>query len=86
LCHRTVVTIQRSIETQGISTILITVSPNESEPAGPPRALYPKPFQPGSSLGKPHDRELQMRILQEALGLIHYPAEPGTIIMREYGE
>src|SRR5262249_24547551 len=46
LCHRTVVTIQRAIETQGISTVLITVAPNKSEPAGPPRALYPKPFEP----------------------------------------
>ncbi|PYS01495.1 MAG: hypothetical protein DMG15_14280 [Acidobacteria bacterium] len=75
---------QRAIETQGISTVLITVSPNESEPAGPPRALYPKPFQPGSSLGRPNDPELQMRILRDALGIIHYPTEPGTIITKEY--
>jgi hypothetical protein len=67
-----------------MSTVLITVSPNESEPAGPPRALYPKPFQPGSSLGKPNDREFQMRILRDALGLMQYPTEPGTIITREY--
>jgi hypothetical protein len=64
--------------------VLITVSPNESEPAGPPRALYPKPFQPGSSLGKPNDAEFQMRILRDALGLMRYPAEPGTIITKEY--
>jgi len=67
-----------------MSTVLITVSPNESEPAGPPRALYPSPFKPGSSLGKPNDPELQMRILRDALGLIHYPVEPGTIITKEY--
>ena len=67
-----------------MSTVLITVSPNESEPAGPPRALYPAPFKPGSSLGRPNDVELQMRILRDALGLIHYPTEPGTIITREY--
>ncbi len=64
--------------------MLITVSPNESEPAGPPRALYPKPFVPGSSLGKPNDPELQMRILRDALGLIQYPTQPGTIITKDY--
>ena len=64
--------------------MLITVSPNESEPAGPPRALYPKPYIPGSPLGEPHNRELQMRILRDALGLMRYPAEPGTIITKEY--
>jgi len=69
-----------------MSTVLITVSPNESDPAGPPRALYPSPFTPGSSLGQPNDPALQMRILKDALGLIHYPAEPGTIITREYAK
>jgi hypothetical protein len=64
--------------------VLITVSPNESEPAGPPRALYPKPYGPGSPLGEPNNPELQMRILRDALGLLRYPAEPGTIITREY--
>ncbi|PYS56148.1 MAG: hypothetical protein DMG13_01180 [Acidobacteria bacterium] len=75
---------QRAIETQGISTILITVSPNESEPAGPPRALYPKPYEPGSSLGQPNQPQLQARILHDALGLLRYPAEPGTIIVKDY--
>src|SRR6266404_2149793 len=51
-------------------------NPNDSEPAGPPRALYPKPFQSGSSLGNPNDVVLQMRILRDAFGLIHYPTEP----------
>ena len=64
--------------------MLITVSPAESEQAGPPRALYPKPFEPGSSLGRPNERELQLRILRDALSLMHYPAEPGTIITKEY--
>ena len=67
-----------------MSTILITVSPNESEPAGPPRALFPKPFAPGASLGKPNDPALQMRILRYALGLMRYPAEPGTIVTKNY--
>jgi hypothetical protein len=67
-----------------MSTVLITVSPNESEAAGPPRALYPKPFQPGSSLGKPNNPDFQLRILRDALALMRYPAEPGSIIERNY--
>jgi len=63
---------------------LITVSPNESEQAVPPRALYPKPFQPGESLGRPNDIDIQIKILRDALGLLHYPVEPGTIITNEY--
>jgi len=51
----------------------------------PPRALYPKPFQPGASLGRPKDVELQLRILRDALGLLHYPVEPGIIVTKEYG-
>ena len=64
--------------------MLITVSPNESEPAGPPRALYPKPFIPGSPLGEPNNVELQMRILRDAFSLMKYPVEPGTIITKDY--
>jgi hypothetical protein len=66
--------------------VLITVSPNESEQAGPPRALYPKPYEPGSSLGLPDDPELQKRILRDALALMRYPAEPGIIITKDYGD
>ena len=64
--------------------MLITVSPNESEPAGPPRALFPKPYEPGSSLGQPNHPQLQTKILRDALGLLHYPVEPGTIIVKDY--
>ncbi len=66
--------------------MLITVSPNESEQAGPPRALYPKPYEPGSSLGRPDDPDLQTRILRDALALMRYPAEPGAIITKDYSD
>jgi hypothetical protein len=46
--------------------------------------LYPKPYEPGSSLGQPNQPQLQTRILHDVLGLLHYPAEPGTIIVRDY--
>ncbi len=66
--------------------MLITVSPQESEQAGPPRALYPKPFEPGYSLGQANNPEFQKRILRDAFSLMHYPAEPGTIITKDYSD
>jgi hypothetical protein len=60
------------------------VDPEQSEQAGTPRALYPSPFKPGQSLGPANNPELQLRILRDALALMHYPVEPGTIVKKEY--
>lgn len=69
---------------RGISTVLITVSPEVSRQMRPPRALYPKDFKIGNSLGKPFQRELQREILQDALSLVVGPAHPGEVIERSY--
>ena len=45
---------------KGIPTVLITVSPEVSAQMRPPRALYPKGFKIGNSLGRPGMRELQL--------------------------
>jgi D-proline reductase (dithiol) PrdB len=68
----------------GIATVLITVAPEESEQAGPSRALYPKPFEIGQSLGRPGEADLQLQILKDALGLLKNPAEPGVVVTRDY--
>ena len=68
----------------GIASVLITVAPEESEQAGPSRALYPSPFTVGQSLGPPHQAALQLRILEDALDLLKNPGEPGTILVKEY--
>ena len=69
---------------QGISTVLITVEPEESMQARPPRALAPLGYGAGHSLGRANDAALQSRILSDALELIEHPAEPGTLVTREY--
>ena len=53
------VTVQRLIEMIGIPTVLITVEPEESAQARPPRALSPRGFIAGHSLGRPSDAALQ---------------------------
>ena len=69
---------------RGIPTVLITVSPEVSAQMRPPRALYPKGFKIGNSLGRPNMRELQRTVLRDALSLLTENTRPGEIITREY--
>ncbi len=69
---------------RGIPTVLITVSPEVSAQMRPPRALYPKGFKIGNSLGRPGMRELQRRVLRDALLLLAENTRPGDSITREY--
>lgn len=78
------VTVQRAIEMLGIPTVLITVEPEESGQARPPRALCPRGFIAGHSLGRAKDEALQKWILSDALGLLLAPAQPGEVILRDY--
>lgn len=75
---------QRAIEMLGIPTVVITVEPEETAQARPPRALHPKGFVPGHSLGKPNDPSLQKWILTDALGLLTGEPRPGEVITRDY--
>ncbi len=69
---------------RGLSTVLITVSPEASHQMRPPRALYPRNFKIGNSLGRPFMRGLQKEVLRDALTLLGEPARPGEIIERDY--
>ena len=71
---------------RGLPTILITVSPEVSAQMRPPRAMYPKGFKVGNSLGKPGMHELQKKVLKDALLMVAGPAYPGQVIEREYPE
>jgi hypothetical protein len=78
------VTVQRTIEMVGIPTVLVTVESAESAQARPPRALSPKGFSAGHSLGKPNDSAFQRRILMDALGLLAGPPLPGEVVERDF--
>ena len=71
---------------RGMSTVLITVSPEVSRQMRPPRAFYPDGFKIGNSLGRPGMRELHKKVLREALLLLKEPPHPGEIITRSYPE
>ena len=76
---------QRTIEMIGIPTVVITVEPEETLQARPPRALCPRGFVAGNSLGRPGDRALQRRILTDALGLLVGDPAPGKVIEKDFG-
>jgi hypothetical protein len=71
---------------KGIPTVLITVSPEVSAQMRPPRALYPQGFNVGNSLGRPGMRDLQQKVLRDALELLSKNTRPGEIITVEYPE
>ena len=74
---------------RGTPTVLITVSPEVSAQMRPPRAIYPDGFKVGNSLGKPNMKQLQARVLKDALNLLTKDMRPGsfeTIKYPEYGE
>ena len=71
---------------RGIPTVLITVSPEVSAQMRPPRALYPKGFKIGNSLGRPGMRELQRQVLRDALTLLTENTRPGQYVTREYAD
>jgi hypothetical protein len=45
----------------------------------PPRAIHPKGFKFGHSLGKPNDKQTQMKVLLAALSELNEKQEPGNI-------
>ena len=69
---------------RGIPTVLITVSPEVSRQMRPPRALYPKDFIIGNSLGRPFMSGLHKEVLRDALMLLIEPPRPGEVIERAY--
>ncbi|HEY9284464.1 MAG TPA: hypothetical protein VIP46_13490 [Pyrinomonadaceae bacterium] len=71
---------------RGIPTVLVTVSPEVSGQMRPPRALYPKGFKIGNSMGRPGMRDLQRRVLRDALQLLVEDTRPGAVTTREYPE
>ena len=75
---------QRAIEMIGIPTVVVTVEPEETRQARPPRALAPHGFVAGHSFGRPGDAALQKWILMDALGLLAAPPRPGEVVDRDY--
>jgi hypothetical protein len=75
--------IQRILEERGISTVSISLNLAITKKVKPPRALYPS-FSLGHPLGRAQDRDIQLRVLRDALELLEMDLEPGEIVIRSY--
>ena len=75
---------QRAVKMVGIPTVVVTVEPEETRQARPPRALSPRGFIPGHSLGRAEDTSLQKWIIMDALGLLAGEPRPGQVVERDY--
>jgi hypothetical protein len=69
MCHQSVGLIAGAIERVGIPTVSLSVLRKVTERVRPPRSLI-TPFPFGYPLGKPHDAQLQHRIIRAALELL----------------
>jgi D-proline reductase (dithiol) PrdB len=77
LCHQTLGLVARTIEQQGIPTMMISVDRSVTEKVRPPRtAYYTGEF--GTVAGKPDWREYQLRVLDESLRWIETFDQPGS--------
>jgi D-proline reductase (dithiol) PrdB len=75
--------IQRIFEEQGVSTVSISLNLAITKKVKPPRALYPG-FALGHPMGRAHDRDIQLRVLHDALNLLEMDLEPGEVMIKSY--
>jgi hypothetical protein len=59
--------------------VSVSVARDVTEHVKPPRAVF-VPFRMGHHFGVPYHRELQRRVILEALGLLTTATESGTIL------
>lgn len=69
----------RTLEAIGLSTIVVTMMPYWAERVGTPRSLAVE-FPFGHTLGRPHDKAGQMRVIHQALRVLESAQSPGEIV------
>ena len=70
MCVQAVGLIGAEIERHGIPTVSISLLNEVTSVIRPPRALF-VPYKLGFPLGEPNNPELQHRVIEEALELLH---------------
>lgn len=69
----------RLFEAAGMSTVTVTNMPFWSERVGAPRSLAVE-FPFGHILGRVHDKEMQRRVILQALDVLERTTGPGVIV------
>jgi hypothetical protein len=70
--------VQRAIERRGIPTVSMSVARDVSAEVKPPRVVF-APFMMGHHFGVPFHRELQRRMIREALDHLVCARESGEV-------
>jgi hypothetical protein len=70
--------VQRAIERRGIPTVSLSVASDVSEHAKPPRVVS-APFMMGHHFGVPYHKELQRKMILEALDHLEKAQQSGEI-------
>lgn len=78
MCNQAVSLIAAEIEKRGIATTCVILLREIAEKVRPPRALC-VPFPLGYPLGRPHDAELQRKVVAAALALLEREG-PGPLL------
>ena len=69
----------RTLESAGLSTILVTMMPFWVEKVGAPRTLAVE-FPFAHTLGQPDHADQQMRVIRQALQVLEAADQPGMIV------
>ena len=69
---------QRAIERRGIPTVSMSVARDVSEMVKPPRVVF-APFMMGHHFGVPYHRELQRRMILQALSHLVHAERSGEV-------
>lgn len=69
----------RTLESAGLSTVLVTNMPFWAEKIGVPRTLAVE-FPFGHTLGQPHNAAQHLRVICQALAVLETAKAPGTIV------
>jgi hypothetical protein len=69
----------RTLEANGLSTIMVTMMPFWAQKVGVPRTLAVE-FPFGHTLGQPHNVGQQVRVISQALEVLETADTPGTIV------
>ena len=75
--------VARHLEENGIATLLVGCARDIVEECGVPRFLF-SDFPLGNPCGRPHDTEMQHRIVGLALDLLESAALPRTTVQTPY--
>lgn len=78
LCVQTVCLLARALESDGFSTVCVTLVPELTGIVGAPRSLALR-FRFGAPCGDPGNAALHRAVIQSALALLEEAREPGTV-------